>query len=644
LRDYEGTSRHDPGRIEKIDRFLREVARAMRRIQNNEVPDGSGTSLGGGVTDHGELTGLSDDDHAQYLHLPGRSGGQTILSLAAAENTVTIKGFAAQTGNWLQVQNSASNVKLGIGYRDTNGIGGYVYGAPTSGGDATGLGLFANSTLTGTPAANIYLQDSGLGSTIGFRAGSYAFKNSTTVGATSGLDLDGAESGGGIMRMTLNGYLQVDASGGAANAADPLCEFDNKAITTSTNRGVVIRRGGSGASVNAGDLLQFRTGTAETAGGGDVLLSRFDKDGVYFGPIASTSSVTFLDSLFRLLDDGDNTKKLAWQLSGLTTATTRTWTVQDADGTVPLLEAQNTWTNFNTFQGDQVIIGIDSASFTQILFIPDAATGFSVALGISGAIGADVTATIPATGGTLLSSNSTVNVTNKTLTTGNVLRVNTAGGTGTHFQDSGTTTKRLYPVLSNAVGNNSLTVRTTAARNYDTPDVSGFLPVVMFTQTADKTVANTTTETTLIGTGVGTLTLPANSLIAGRTVRIKMSGIYSTVAVTGGTVTVKVKYGSTVIATIATTALLTGATNDYWEGEVVLTCRTTGATGTVMTSGRVGYQITGNAVIWDELNNAGATTTIDTTAATALDVTVTWSAANASNTVTSLVGSLEVLN
>jgi hypothetical protein len=40
------------------------------------------------------------------------------------------------------------------------------------------------------------------------------------------------------------------------------------------------------------------------------------------------------DSVVRIVDDVDPTKKLAFQVSGLTTATTRTLTVQDKDGTV----------------------------------------------------------------------------------------------------------------------------------------------------------------------------------------------------------------------------------------------------------------------------------------------------------------------
>lgn len=167
---------------------------------------------------------------------------------------------------------------------------------------------------------------------------------------------------------------------------------------------------------------------------------------------------------------------------------------------------------------------------------------------------------------------------------------------------------------------------------------------ILLTQTADKTVANTVTETSIVGTGIGTLTLPANFWVAGKTIRITMSGVYSTVAVTGDTVTIKVKYGSTVLASKATTALVTGGSNLFWESEVLVTCRTTGATGTVQVSGGVRYQVASSVVVEDELNGGIAATTLDTTAGALFDITVTHSAANASNTVKSLVGAFEVLN
>jgi len=47
----------------------------------------------------------------------------------------------------------------------------------------------------------------------------------------------------------------------------------------------------------------------------------------------------FRDDVFRIFDDGDTSKKLAFQVSGVTTATVRTWTAQDANGTVCLLDS-----------------------------------------------------------------------------------------------------------------------------------------------------------------------------------------------------------------------------------------------------------------------------------------------------------------
>lgn len=72
-----------------IDYYLRDISRGMGRIQNGEVPDGSGTSLSG-VTDHGLLTGLADDDHTQYLLLAGRSGGQTAYGGTGGGDDLTL--------------------------------------------------------------------------------------------------------------------------------------------------------------------------------------------------------------------------------------------------------------------------------------------------------------------------------------------------------------------------------------------------------------------------------------------------------------------------------------------------------------------------------------------------------------------------
>lgn len=51
------------------------------------------------------------------------------------------------------------------------------------------------------------------------------------------------------------------------------------------------------------------------------------------------------DTAFILIDDGDATKKVQFQVSGITTATTRTMTWPDASGTVVLDTATQTLTN-----------------------------------------------------------------------------------------------------------------------------------------------------------------------------------------------------------------------------------------------------------------------------------------------------------
>lgn len=59
----------------------------------------------------------------------------------------------------------------------------------------------------------------------------------------------------------------------------------------------------------------------------------------------------FNDANFLLYDNADSTKNLAFQLSGITTGTTRTLTVPDASGTFPLLETANTFSANQTLNG-----------------------------------------------------------------------------------------------------------------------------------------------------------------------------------------------------------------------------------------------------------------------------------------------------
>lgn len=165
-------------------------------------------------------------------------------------------------------------------------------------------------------------------------------------------------------------------------------------------------------------------------------------------------------------------------------------------------------------------------------------------------------------------------------------------------------------------------------------DQTGSGATALFTATADATVGNTTTETTLFGSGSGSLTLSANYLTTGKTVAVRMWG-YITTNVTP-TFRLRLKLGSTVIAdSVAVATPNIGATARPFIVDAIITCRTTGATGTVMA--QVEYLIGGTAsslTVATEGSETNAAVTIDTTATQAVDLMATWGAANAQNTVT----------
>lgn len=84
-----------------VDSFGAGLADLRRRLASLERAASSGS--GSGVTDHGALTGLGDDDHSQYLteargdaRYPVRS-----VSAAVAAGTGTIDTTTAAAAEWL---------------------------------------------------------------------------------------------------------------------------------------------------------------------------------------------------------------------------------------------------------------------------------------------------------------------------------------------------------------------------------------------------------------------------------------------------------------------------------------------------------------------------------------------------------------
>ena len=162
--------------------------------------------------------------------------------------------------------------------------------------------------------------------------------------------------------------------------------------------------------------------------------------------------------------------------------------------------------------------------------------------------------------------------------------------------------------------------------------VDNYIVGSVFVQTASATVANTVTETSSIGTGTGSVILPANFFTIGKTITFQMYGTIATILTP--TLRIKAKLGTVVVidTTAATLSTITG-TNSY-STEGMITCRTIGATGTVFGQGLALYY-TGITGLAGFSSPNTVTSTIDTTVAQTLDVTITWGTASASNTITS---------
>jgi hypothetical protein len=64
------------------------------------------TVADGGVTDHGALVGLGDDDHPDNAYLPGRSGGQTLIGGTGVGDQLTLQGSSDPTSGGVFVYDS----------------------------------------------------------------------------------------------------------------------------------------------------------------------------------------------------------------------------------------------------------------------------------------------------------------------------------------------------------------------------------------------------------------------------------------------------------------------------------------------------------------------------------------------------------
>ncbi len=158
----------------------------------------------------------------------------------------------------------------------------------------------------------------------------------------------------------------------------------------------------------------------------------------------------------------------------------------------------------------------------------------------------------------------------------------------------------------------------------------------LFAQTADGgPVTGTIVETTIIGPGVGTLSVPANAFQIGDSFTCALDGIMSCV----GTATIHVHAKTLAGVILADTGIiaLDAATIKPWLLTLYFTIRNIGGTGVASISSGGLFSYVKNSgtnfegYVLSTVNN----TTFDTTVNNTLVITVQWNTVNAGNSILS---------
>jgi len=119
---------------------------------------------------------------------------------------------------------------------------------------------------------------------------------------------------------------------------------------------LVVGNGGTGATTAADARTNLGLGTIATQNANSVNIT---------GGSISGTSITALDTGFTLQDNTDPTKQALFELSGITTATTRTYTLPNLTGSLATTGTlAQTFSGTTTFSGATVTVGSSTATST----------------------------------------------------------------------------------------------------------------------------------------------------------------------------------------------------------------------------------------------------------------------------------------
>lgn len=167
----------------------------------------------------------------------------------------------------------------------------------------------------------------------------------------------------------------------------------------------------------------------------------------------------------------------------------------------------------------------------------------------------------------------------------------------------------------------------------------------LFSQTADGTdITNTTDETSLIGTGQGSLSVPANSFQVGYSYNFKMGGVVSN---NGGSDTIRIRIkavdgGSPITLADSGVQGMPSLSDETFVLDLNFTIRQIGGQGTasILTYGTMFYAKSSSGSLEGFEFRTLENTNFDTTVLQTLSITAEWGDANENNSIQSQYATL----
>lgn len=156
----------------------------------------------------------------------------------------------------------------------------------------------------------------------------------------------------------------------------------------------------------------------------------------------------------------------------------------------------------------------------------------------------------------------------------------------------------------------------------------------LFAQTSDSIpITNTIIESTLISSGVGVLTVPANTFQVGDSFQANLSGHID--ARNNDKLRVRLKTLAGVLLADTGDITMPNCTNQHWDLKALFTIRSLGVAGVASIGSTCMFTYTKNASNNFEGENISIinNTTFDTTISNTLNITAQWSAANVLNSI-----------